>query len=109
MQFLIPLTTLLALGSALIIPEFETTPANSTVNLERRVKSMNGKCVRDDATHEAACKVPKGTHSAYACRNSNCKGSKGAKCVIAPDETGSFVAKCPNNELPYAWDWPWHP
>ncbi|KPI38605.1 uncharacterized protein AB675_4248 [Cyphellophora attinorum] len=109
MQFLIPLTTLLALGSALIIPEFETTPANSTVNLERRMKSMNGKCVRGDATQEAACKVPKGQHSAYACRNSNCKGKMGAKCVIAPAEHGEWVAKCPVNLLPYEWDWPWHP
>lgn len=49
----------------------------------------------------------KGGWKEYECRNSNCKGKEGAVCNLAANERGIFVAKCPNNELSYEWDWPW--
>ena len=84
---------------------------NATVlisDLEARgARSMKGKCIASKDGRSKACKVPGGVHEGYDCRNSNCNGKIGERCVIAADEKGRQVAKCPNNELPYDWDWPW--
>jgi hypothetical protein len=64
---------------------------------------MKGTCSSD-----GRCKVPGGVHNSYPCHHSKCRPTdKGAPCIIAPREDGDWVAKCPENLLPYDWSWPW--
>ncbi|ETN39278.1 uncharacterized protein HMPREF1541_05501 [Cyphellophora europaea CBS 101466] len=79
-------------------PSTNTTLPLSSILDARALDHMNGKCKND------RCKV---STRSYPCQNSNCNGKGGQKCVVAPGETGAWVAKCPNNELPYEWEWPW--
>lgn len=73
----------------------------------RGPKSIVGKCIANAGKKkEGACQVGWPTKH-YACRNSNCDGKAGEACWSGQDEKGDFVAKCPNNELPYEWEWPW--
>lgn len=115
----ITLTALVALATAGPVFDFEstnntTTELNPAVNsttgnglpslfVTRGVKVMYGKCVRNDATHEKACKV---NLKSYSCLNSSCLDSKGKECIVAHGMK-HFEAKCPHNELLYEWDWPW--
>lgn len=67
------------------------------------ITTMKGKC-----TGNGLCKVPHGIKKGYKCRHSECRPEdKGTPCVLARDEIGNFVGKCPVNLLPYEWDWPW--
>lgn len=54
-------------------------------------------------TKDGKCKMRK----EFPCKQSNCIGREGEKCPLGRNEKGDFVAKCPNNEAGYEWDWPW--
>lgn len=112
---ILPAAALLSLVSASPIAEdsydldvdFNATSISNVTILEARkaIKSQDGTCVKGNDT---GCKI-KGGRRTYPCRNSNCKGKEGAKCWTGLDEKGHYVAKCPNNELAYEWEWPWKP
>lgn len=108
---LTPLAT--ALPAADYEPSLNATgPANGTWSqqLYPRKNYINGKCIKGARKdpNQRACDVGGFPHNIYYCRNSNCEGKEGEKCVGAPNEKGEWVAKCPNNELDFEWDWPWH-
>ena len=93
------IASILATTSASAVGE----PVNTFDLNARSMKSMTGKCTG----FEGGCKVPGGLHSAYDCWNSHCGAyDKDKDCVIAPGANGDWVAKCPQNDLPYDWAWP---
>ena len=67
----------------------------------RGVNTYNGKCSELGRVTFAG--------NEYVCRNSYFSTGnveEKAKAIIAPNEKGKYVAKCPMNLLPYAWSWP---
>jgi hypothetical protein len=72
----------------------------------RDIKSQKGICVKD------GCKVPGGLRGARPCIYSHCSAediTAKKNCTIAVGMAGKYEAKCPQNDLPYEWAWPWQP
>lgn len=103
MQFLKTATILaVAATTALATPVDTGTDAIEGDGLDARgVNTYNGKCSELGRVTFAG--------NEYVCRNSYCSQQnvdEKARAVIAPNEKGKYVAKCPMNLLPYAWSWP---
>ncbi len=98
--------TAIALIAGLLVAASSAASVGNPYNFEtREIKSMPGQ-----VTADGRCKVPGGVHTPYNCWNSHALPSdKGKDCVIARATGLGFVAKCPQNDLPYEWEWPWKP
>ena len=111
------LTTLLTLAAAGPIHVYDNAAlsnasfgiispnATAAILAARGSDVMKGKCdkIGKDKKYKA-CKV---NMKSYSCKDSHCD-KKGAPCVVAYGMT-LFEAKCPVNELPFEWNWPWKP
>jgi hypothetical protein len=96
---------MLAASTVLASPAYHFRPTFNGTNHhieQRKVITMKGKCVAYGMVKAEDKKL-------HSCWNSHCSDdqvSNKQEVRLAQGMDGSFVAKCPSNDLDFAWQWP---